>query len=172
MGGGVHGMRCNRLKKALIKREKNHMVWETLKGAIKFHSKAWDYWFITLESKKFNVVERGGKKSADMIYYADKPENGTSNALGVSGSFSLFRGEWRRMILTLCFSVLNSTAPLMWVFWSEVCDKKFSSLVDGLLTCWILVFIFKIFFVVFFFFFLLKIKLICYHTKDDMFWWT
>lgn len=77
------------------------------------------------------MVERGGKKSTDMIYYADKPENGTSNALGVSGSFSLFRGEWRRMILTLCFSVLNSTAPLMWV----VCDKKFSSLVDGLLTC-------------------------------------
>lgn len=41
--------------------------------------------------------------------------------------------------------------PWWGVFWSEVRDKKFSSLVDGLLTCCILVFIFKIFFVVFFF---------------------
>lgn len=58
-------------------------------------------------SKEFNVVERGGKKSADMIYYTDKPEKGMSNGndLGVSGSFALFHREWRKKILTLCFCI-------------------------------------------------------------------
>lgn len=54
--------------------------------------------FIILGSKEFNVVERGGKKSVDMIYYIDKFEKGMSNGndLGVFGSFFCFVGNGGR----------------------------------------------------------------------------
>lgn len=139
---------------------------KTLKGVIKFHSKVY-----YTGKQGVQCSKKGRKKIGryDLLYrqaWKRHEQRQWSRSIWELRFVPQGMEEEDSDFMFLYWIVL---LPWWGVFWSEVCDKKFSSLVDGLLTCCILVFIFKIFFVVFF---LLKIKLICYHTQDDMFWWT